>query len=74
MENVVWKMAAICLGLNVLTPCGYVTPYDSIELGHHWYNMSRCCLGAKPLSAPMKTSSQLDHEKDLQWETESKVL
>ena len=35
-ENVVWKMAAICLGLNVLTHSGLVLPYGSTDVGQHW--------------------------------------
>ena len=35
-ENVVRKMAAICLGLNVLTHGSLVMPYDVMKMVQHW--------------------------------------
>ena len=35
MASAKWR--PFCLGLNVLTHCGFLTPYDIIYIGQHWF-------------------------------------
>ena len=68
-ENVVWKMAAICLGLNVLNKCNNFCDKWNLKLNHDdartWTHITTLCEGNPPVSGTFPSQGPLMQSFDI---------